>query len=147
MKTVIQRVKNSSVIINKKVYNKISRGLLVFLGIEKGDSCNDAEYLARKIVELRIFPDASDKMNLSIKDINGEILVISQFTLCTVEKSGNRPGFSNAELPGKANEIYEFCITKMKNYYDENKVFSGIFGADMIVSSDNYGPVTIILEK
>jgi len=147
MKAVIQRVKNSSVEIDNKIHCCISDGLLVFLGIEKGDDYDKAEYIAKKIVDLRIFSDYLDKMNLSVKDIKGQILAISQFTLCTAEKSGNRPSFFNAELPDKAERIYEYCILKMKEYYEKDMVFSGIFGAEMNISLVNNGPVTIILER
>lgn len=148
MTAVIQRVKESGVYIDSKLYSIISEGLLILLGIQKGDNKENAKYLAKKIIDLRIFPDENDKMNLNIKDIRGEVMVISQFTLCSDKgKSGNRPSFINAEIPEKANELYELLISEMKNYYEINKIKSGIFGANMDIKLINSGPVTILLEK
>jgi D-tyrosyl-tRNA(Tyr) deacylase len=116
--------------------------------VKKGDNENNADFLSNKIINLRIFPDENGKMNLSVKDIEGEILVISQFTLCTDNsKSGNRPGFTLAEEPERANELYEYIIGKMKNDYSEDRIFSGVFSAHMKINIINDGPVTIILEK
>lgn len=148
MIAVVQRVLKSGVEVNGKSVSKISRGLLVFLGVKKGDTEINADLLAKKTANLRIFSDTEDKMNLSVKDIEGEILVISQFTLCTDNnKSGNRPSFTFAEDPARANELYEYFIKKLKEEYKYNKVFSGIFAAEMKVDILNDGPVTIILEK
>lgn len=148
MIAVVQRVLKSGVEVNGKSVSKISRGLLVFLGVKKGDTEINADLLAKKTANLRIFTDTEDKMNLSVKDIEGEILVISQFTLCTDNnKSGNRPSFTFAEDPARANELYEYFIKKLKEEYAYNKVFSGIFAAEMKVDILNDGPVTIILEK
>jgi len=148
MIAVVQRVINSSVEVEGKIVNKISNGLLIFLGVKKGDCKTNAEYLAKKVVNLRIFSDNNDKMNLSVKDVKGELLVISQFTLCTDNsKSGNRPSFIFAEEPQKANELYEYFINNLKDEYNSDKVYSGIFSAYMKINILNDGPVTILLEK
>jgi D-tyrosyl-tRNA(Tyr) deacylase len=148
MKAIIQRVKCSSVIVDEKIISEIKNGLLVFLGIEKNDIQNNAIILANKIINLRIFSDSMDKMNLSVKDISGEIMVISQFTLCTdTTKSGNRPSFSNAEFPEKAEQIYKFFIDELKKIYIRDKIKSGLFAAYMNITLINDGPVTILLEK
>jgi D-aminoacyl-tRNA deacylase len=148
MIAVVQRVLSSSVEVDGKTVNKISNGLLVFLGVNKGDSESNAEYLAKKVVNLRIFSDDNDKMNLSVKNINGEILVISQFTLCTDNaKSGNRPSFIFAEEHERANLLYEYFIEKLKEEYTNDRIYSGIFSAYMKINIINDGPVTILLEK
>lgn len=148
MIAVIQRVSSASVTIEGELHSKIGNGYLVLLGIKKGDTEAEAEYLARKIIDLRVFQDNSGKMNLGLRDVAGEILVISQFTLCTDNnKSGNRPSFTMAEEPGKANELYEFMLGVMGDYYIPEKIKSGIFAADMKVDLINDGPVTILLEK
>jgi D-aminoacyl-tRNA deacylase len=148
MIAVVQRVTGSSVEIDGAVYSRISGGLLVFLGIKKGDSEASAGFIANKIVNLRIFSDDNGKMNLSIKDIGGEIMVISQFTLCTDNaKSGNRPSFTLAEDPVKAKELYDYTVRKLKNEYEGDKILTGVFSAQMKVNILNDGPVTIILEK
>jgi D-tyrosyl-tRNA(Tyr) deacylase len=147
MKAVIQRVNKAEVEINNRIYSNISKGLLVLLGIELNDNENTAAYLSKKIIDLRIFPDDDEKMNLSVKDVNGEVLVISQFTLCTRVKSGNRPGFTNAAKPEISEKLYEYFIQNMKDYYIQDKIYSGIFGEYMKINLINDGPVTIILEK
>lgn len=148
MISVIQRVNNANVIINGSVYSSIGKGLLVLLGIHKTDSETECRAMAKKITDLRIFNDAEDKMNLSVKDIEGEVLVISQFTLCTDnDKSGNRPSFFKAELPERANKMYERFIYDMKSVYSEEKIRKGVFGEKMEVNLSNDGPVTIILER
>jgi D-aminoacyl-tRNA deacylase len=148
MIAVVQRVQSSSVEVDGKLVSKISSGLLVLLGVKKGDGESNAEFLARKVANLRVFSDEKDKMNLSVKDINGEILVISQFTLCTDNgKSGNRPSFIFAEEPEKANMLYEYFIEKLREEYQKDKIFSGIFSAYMKINIINDGPVTILLEK
>ncbi len=145
---VVQRVESANVVIENKIHEQIKEGLLVFLGIEKGDGDREIEYLSKKIVDLRIFSDDNNKMNLSVKDINGEILIISQFTLCTDnQKSGNRPSFFNAEEGQRAEALYSTFIDKTKLYYDKDKVKSGIFAAMMKINLVNDGPVTIILKK
>jgi D-tyrosyl-tRNA(Tyr) deacylase len=148
MIAVIQRVKESGVEVEGKQISKIGKGLLVLLGIKKGDTEANADMLSKKIINLRIFSDSKDKMNLSVKDIKGEILVVSQFTLCTDNsKSGNRPSFTFAEDPEKANNLYYYFLKTIKEDYSANKIFSGIFAAEMKINIINDGPVTIILEK
>lgn len=144
MKLVIQRVKESSVTIDNKLYSKIGKGILVLLGVEKGDTIEQAKWLSEKLLKLRIFEDEDNKMNLSIQDIKGEILVVSQFTLAGNCKKGTRPSFDNAELPNKANKLYEeFCELLSESV----PVKTGVFGAMMDVALINDGPVTFILEK
>ncbi len=145
MKALVQRVKKASVTIDDKLYSKIDHGLLVFLGVQKGDSKENADKLAQKLVNLRIFEDENDKMNLSLKDVNGQMLVVSQFTLCGDCKKGTRPSFDNAELPDKANELYEYFVSKIKE--QGIKVQTGSFGAMMDVELINDGPVTFMVEK
>lgn len=148
MKAVIQRVKSAKIYIDRKVYSKINDGLLVFIGIMKNDKDWYADFLAKKITDLRIFGDENDKMNLSVKDIGGEIMVISQFTLCTdKKKSGNRPSFFNAEEPSKAKVLYEKFIAYCGTYYGEEKIKQGVFAAKMEIYLINDGPVTILLEE
>ncbi|MCB0723451.1 MAG: D-tyrosyl-tRNA(Tyr) deacylase [Ignavibacteriae bacterium] len=148
MIAVIQRVSEASVEIDGKEYSSIGQGYLVLLGIKKGDGEANASPLAKKIIDLRIFQDDAGKMNLGLRDVDGEVLVISQFTLCTDDsKSGNRPSFTMAEEPGRANELYEFIVKEMKEYYQAEKIKTGVFAAEMKVSLVNEGPVTIILDK
>jgi len=143
MKAVIQRVKRASVEINNELYSNIECGILVLLGIEKGDTEEQAEYLSKKIIELRIFDDNNGKMNLSLVDINGAILIVSQFTLAGNCTKGKRPGFDNAAKPETAIPLYEKFIEFLK---DKNiQVETGKFGAMMDISLVNDGPVTFIL--
>ena len=145
MKAVLQRVTEAQVSVDGEVVGRCGQGFFVLLGVVDGDSREDADILAKKICELRVFCDENDKMNLSILDIGGEILAISQFTLLADVKKGNRPSFINAMEPNLANELYEyFCDELLKN--GVKKVAKGIFGADMKVSLVNDGPVTIIYD-
>lgn len=148
MKAVIQRVKSASVSIDGEVYSKIGSGLLILLGVCKDDKDEYAQMMARKIADLRIFSDDEGKMNLSVKDINGELLVISQFTLCNdKDKSGNRPSFMKAEVPERADKLYKDLVNELSAYYEKDKIKTGVFAASMEVELINDGPVTIILEK
>ena len=145
MKLVIQRVTKASVEVENKIIGQIEKGFLVLLGVGPEDNYELADCLVEKLCNLRVFEDENKKMNLSIQDIDGELLIVSQFTLYADCKKGNRPSFANAAKPEKANELYEYFIEKSK--IKVRKVEHGEFGADMKVSLINDGPVTIILEK
>lgn len=145
MKIVIQRVKEASVTIEGQITGRIEKGLLLLIGIGKGDTTQMADAMAQKIIKLRIFADDQGKTNLSVTDIKGEILAVSQFTLYADCKKGNRPNFLQAALPDEANQLYNYFLGALKKY--EIKVESGEFGADMEVSLLNDGPFTVILEE
>lgn len=145
MKALIQRVKSASVTIDGLLYSKIGQGLLVFLGVEKGDDKLNAEKLADKLSKLRIFEDENEKMNHSILDIEGEMLIVSQFTLCGDCKKGTRPSFDKSAPPQIANELYEYFISQVKSF--NIPVRTGEFGAMMDVELINDGPVTFMVEK
>ena len=145
MRLVVQRVNEASVSVDNKICGKIEQGLLVFLGIHKNDTPEDTLWLVNKLVNLRIFPDDKDKMNLSIKDIKGNILIISQFTLYGDCTTGRRPSFTEPALPEKAVNIYKKFIDEVKVVVKD--VQTGIFGAKMKVFLINDGPVTFIIEK
>jgi hypothetical protein len=145
MRAVIQKVKNANVKVDGDKVGEIQKGFLVFLGIEAGDTQSDLAYIVGKISKIRIFEDADDKMNLSIKDVGGEILSISQFTLLGDARKGNRPSFTGAEKPEKAKEIYLEFNEELRK--EGIKVAEGIFQADMEVSLVNDGPVTILLDS
>ena len=145
MKALIQRVKSASVTIDGLLYSKIGQGLLVFLGVEKGDDKLNAEKLADKLSKLRIFEDENEKMNHSILDIQGEMLIVSQFTLCGDCKKGTRPSFDKSAPPQIANELYEYFISQVKSF--NIPVQTGKFGAMMDVELINDGPVTFMVEK
>ena len=145
MKAILQRVTHAKVTIDGQVSGEIGTGFLVLLGVAPEDTQEEALYLARKIAGLRVFTDENDKMNRSVCDINGEMLVISQFTLCADVKKGNRPSFTGAMEPEKANKLYMlYCEELRKNGI--KSVETGIFGADMQVSLINDGPVTILFD-
>ncbi len=147
MKAVVQRVSNASVNIPLENYSeKIGKGMLILLGIKIGDTIDDIIYMADKCCRLRIFEDSECKMNISVKDIDGEVLIISQFTLYGETAKGNRPSFIEAAKPDEAIPLYESFIERMKNNLGDDKVKCGIFGAMMDVSLLNSGPVTIIVE-
>lgn len=144
MKCLVQRVKNASVEIENNEYSHINQGLLLFLGIEKGDNSEVCQKMSEKILKLRIFADEEDKMNLSVCDIKGEILAVSQFTLCADCKKGNRPRFDTAENPDIANKLYEEFVQNLK--ISGLNVQTGVFGAMMQVKIQNDGPVTFMLQ-
>ncbi|WP_396141099.1 D-aminoacyl-tRNA deacylase [Flavobacterium sp.] len=145
MKTVIQRVSQSSVTINNEIVAQIQKGLLVLVGIEDTDQQEDIAWLASKIANLRIFADENDIMNLSVKEINGDVIVVSQFTLHASTKKGNRPSYIKASKPDIAVPLYESFVQQMELELGK-KVQTGRFGADMKVSLVNDGPVTIIMD-
>ena len=143
MKLVMQRVKRASVSIDGQVYNAIQQGLLLLVGVGPKDDQKDLEYAVRKVSQMRIFSDEEDKMNLSVKDIQGEILSISQFTLFAETKKGNRPAFIGAAKPDMASQLYDAFNDQLEK---EVPVKRGIFGADMAIELINDGPVTILLD-
>ncbi len=145
MKVLIQRVKRASVTIDEKLYSSINHGILALVGIEKGDTIEQVNKLADKISKLRIFEDENGKMNRSILDVNGEMLIVSQFTLCGDCKKGTRPSFDKSAPPDIANSLYEEFIEKIKNYGIQTG--TGKFGAMMDVELINDGPVTFMLES
>tara|TARA_Y100001960_G_C14412489_1_gene698864 strand:- start:219 stop:671 length:453 start_codon:yes stop_codon:yes gene_type:complete len=143
MRFVIQRVTNANVLIDQSIYSSIDIGILLLMGIEEGDSETELDYYAHKIVNMRIFNDDNHKMNYSLLNIKGSILVVSQFTLLANTKKGNRPSYINAAKPNKAKALYRLFIEKLKNY--EINVEKGRFGAHMELDFINDGPVTILL--
>lgn len=145
MKFVIQRVEEASVEIDKKTIAEIKQGYLVLIGIAHEDTKEIADYLINKLINLRVFEDKEGKMNLSLKDIEGELLLVSQFTLYGDCSRGNRPSFSQASKPEEANKLYEYIVKECKQKVETVK--SGVFGANMKINLINDGPVTIIMEK
>ena len=145
MKIVIQRVSCASVRVEGVIVGQIQQGLMLLVGVEEGDDKSDAEWLSKKILDLRIFSDSEGKMNLSVKDVSGDVLCISQFTLIAEYKKGNRPSFIKAAKPEKAIDLFEYFKELIKN--SGLKVESGIFGADMKVELLNNGPVTIVMDS
>ena len=146
MRTVIQRVANASVTVEAKVVAEIQKGLLVFVGIEEADSQEDLDWLVTKITQLRIFNDENEVMNLSVQDIDGDVLVVSQFTLHAATKKGNRPSYIKAAKPDFAIPMYERFVKALELKLGK-KVPTGIFGADMKVLLLNDGPVTILIDS
>jgi D-aminoacyl-tRNA deacylase len=146
MRAVTQRVKNAKVVVEGAEVASIEHGLLVLLGIEHDDTPDDTDWLVRKIAAMRIFSDAAGHMNLSVTDVQGEILVVSQFTLHASTKKGNRPSFIRAARPEQANPMYQ-AFTELLAEVSQLKVQSGVFGADMQVSLLNDGPVTIVMDS
>ena len=144
MKALLQRVSSSKVEVEGRVVGQINKGLLVFIGIEKKDDIISSDKMVKKILSYRVFSDSDDKMNLSVGDINGDLLIVSQFTLAADTKNGTRAGFSTAMPPTEAENLYNYFLEKTKSM--GVIVESGIFGADMKVSLVNDGPVTFLLE-
>ena len=145
MRAVIQRVSEASVTVNGEISGAIQNGLLVFLGIEDADTADDIQWLSSKIVNLRIFNDGAGIMNLSLKDTDGDLLLVSQFTLHALTKKGNRPSYIRASKPDIAIPLYEEMVLRLENVLGK-KVQTGMFGADMKVKLLNDGPVTIIID-
>ena len=146
MRFVIQRVTEASVTIDNSVYSVIKKGFLVLVGIEEADTKEDAEWLCNKLIGMRIFADADDKMNLSLQDIDGDILLVSQFTLFASTKKGNRPSFIKSARPDVAIPLYENCIEQLSTLL-KKPIKTGQFGADMKISLVNDGPVTILMDS
>lgn len=144
MKAVIQRVKRTALSVGGKLISEIDFGLVVFLGVKIGDTEAQAETLAKKIAKLRIFKDENDKTNLSIQDVGGQILLVSQFTLLGDCSHGNRPSFSNAEQPERAKFLYEYTAEKLREWGITVKL--GVFGADMRIEQINDGPASILMD-
>lgn len=145
MRAVVQRVKDCEVVVDHEVVGKINRGLLVYLGVERDDEDTDLDYLVDKISGLRIFSDSDGKMNLSVQDVQGEILVVSQFTLCADTRKGKRPSYNPAATPAMGEQYYNMFIDKIGKLGIH--VESGVFGAMMEVRYTNQGPVTILLDS
>ena len=144
MKAVAQRVKKTTLKVNDELISEIPFGLTVFLGVKVGDTEKEAAYLAKKIAGLRVFEDENGKMNLSVKDVGGEVLLVSQFTLYGDTSRGYRPSFTLAERPERAQELYEYAVKELEGYGVIVK--KGVFGADMKIEQYNDGPVTILME-
>ena len=147
MKFLIQRVTHAKCTVNGEVTGEINNGLLVFIGIGKGDTTKIADKMISKLINMRIFEDENEKINLPLENVNGELLLISQFTLYADCKKGNRPSFIESEAPQKAEMMYEYIINQCNQNNKVKKVATGIFGADMKISLENDGPFTIILDS
>lgn len=146
MKAVVQRVASASVSVEEKTVGKCGKGFLILLGVAKGDTDADADLLAAKLSKLRVFEDENGKMNRSLSDVNGELLIISNFTLYADCRHGNRPDFLKAEAPVEAKRLYEYFIDRMKEL-SGCPTETGSFGADMRVSIENDGPVTLVIDS
>lgn len=146
MRAVVQRVSGASVAVSGETVGKCGRGFLILLGVAKGDTEADADVLAAKLSKLRVFEDGNGKMNLSLSDIGGELLIISNFTLYADCRHGNRPDFLMAEAPAEANRLYEYFTDRMKTL-SGCPTGTGVFGADMKVSIENDGPVTLVIDS
>ena len=146
MRVVIQRVLNASVHVNEKKVSSIKNGLLIFVGFEINDNTTDCDWIANKILNLRIFSSKENKMELSVKDVKGDVLIVSQFTLHAKTKKGNRPSFIKSAKSETSKILYDKFILTIKELY-KNKISQGIFGADMKIRLENDGPVTIIIDS
>ena len=146
MRAVIQRVSYARLFIDDEVYSKINKGLLILIGVENNDRINDIKWLAKKICEMRIFSDSNKKLNLSIRDILGEIMVVSQFTLLASTKKGNRPSYIKALKPKEAIKVYNNFIAELEKTFMK-KIKTGLFGKEMKIELENDGPVTIIIDS
>ena len=146
MRAVIQRVSYARLFIDDEVYSKINKGLLILIGVENNDRINDIKWLAKKICEMRIFSDSNKKLNLSVRDILGEIMVISQFTLLASTKKGNRPSYIKALKPKEAIKVYNNFIAELEKTFMK-KIKTGLFGKEMKIELENDGPVTIIIDS
>jgi len=147
LRAVVQRVKKASVSVGGNIVSSIGCGLLVLLGVSKSESTEDFDYIIDKIINMRIFHDSDGKMNENISFVNGEILIVSQFTLYGDIRKGRRPSYDMAENSDLAIKVYDYFVEKIKQKYDSNKIFTGIFGAMMDIELVNFGPVTILLDS
>lgn len=145
MIAVLQRVSSAQVVSDGVLTGKIGQGLAILLGVYQGDQQEDADVLTAKIAKLRIFSDDNDKMNLSVLDVKGSAIVVSNFSLCANYKHGNRPDYLNAEKPERANELYEYFVSELRKYVSD--VQTGVFGAKMAYSIENDGPITIVMDS
>ncbi len=145
MRAIVQRSRHSRVIVDQTEIARIDQGLMVLLGIKKGDRESDADYLMDKIINLRIFEDEAGKMNRSLLEAGGSILMVSQFTLYGDARKGRRPGFTEAEEPARAEALFDYCVDWLRG--QDLNVETGVFGADMLVAIENDGPVTILLDS
>ena len=146
MRAVIQRVSYARLFVDDEVYSKINKGLLILIGVENNDRINDIKWLAKKICEMRIFSDSNKKLNLSVRDILGEIMVVSQFTLLASTKKGNRPSYIKALKPKEAIKVYNNFIAELEKNFMK-KIKTGLFGKEMKIELENDGPVTIIIDS
>jgi D-tyrosyl-tRNA(Tyr) deacylase len=147
MRALVQRVRKCQVHIDGKPFSAIGPGMLIFLGVRRGDAEEDVQYLADRCAALRIFEDQQEKMNLSVKDIHGSVMVVSQFTLYADTRKGNRPGFTDAAPPEIAEDLYEKFVRRLRGSLGESKVATGVFRAMMDVELINDGPVTVMIES